>query len=97
MAESQCYYYNFVVNLEIRSVGLFFFFLILFIHLFLTVLGLHYYMGFSLVVVNGGYSHCRAEALGHTGSVAVVHGFSCHRHVGSSWTRDQICVPCIGR
>ena len=66
------------------------FLFVLFIHLFLTVLSLHCYMGFSRVVVNGGYSHYRASTLGHTGSAAVGHGFSCHRHVGSSWARDQI-------
>ena len=37
---------------------------------------------------------CRLWGLGrqkwHTGSVAL-------QHVGSSWTRRQICVPCIGR
>ena len=24
-------------------------------------------------------------------------GFSCVRNVESSWTKDQTCVPCIGR
>ena len=32
------------------------FFNFIFIYLFLTVLGLHYFVGFSLVVERGGYS-----------------------------------------
>ena len=32
-----------------------------------------------------------------TGSVAVVHGFSCSWHLESSWTCGQTHVPCIGR
>ena len=37
-------------------------------------------------------------ALGTWASVAVVHRASCSpQHVGSSWTRDRTCVPCIGR
>ena len=30
-------------------------------------------------------------------SVVVAHGHVTLRHEGSSWTRDQTCVPCIGR
>ena len=41
----------------------------------------------------GGFSCCRAWALGAWASVVAV----CGMHVGSSWTRDQTCVPCIGR
>ena len=40
----------------------------------------------------GGFSCCRAWALDTQTSVAVV-----LRHVGSSQTRDQTYVPCIGR
>ena len=40
----------------------------------------------------GGFSCCRARALDTQTSVAVV-----LRHVGSSQTRDQTYVPCIGR
>ena len=38
----------------------------------------------------GGGSRVLAQQIWHS-------GFSCPRHVGSSWTRDQTCVPCIGR
>ena len=31
------------------------------------------------------------------GLVIVVHGLSCSAACGISWTRDQICVPCIGK
>ena len=60
--------------------------------LFLAVLGLCCCRGFSLAVVSGGYSSLqttgsRAQTLklGCTGLVAP-------RHVGSSQTRDQICL-----
>ena len=50
----------------------------------------------------GGFSCCGAEVLGTQapvaavhGSVATVHGLSCS--VVCAWTRDGICVPCIGR
>ena len=53
----------------------------------------------------GGFSCCGAQALGMWASVVVVHGLQQLRHtglvapwhVGSSWTRSQTCVPCIGR
>ena len=35
-------------------------------------------------------TRAQAQQLWHTGLVSL-------RHVGSSWTRDQTCVPCIGR
>ena len=38
----------------------------------------------------GGGSRVLAQQLRHS-------GFSCPRHVRPSWTRDQTCVPCIGR
>ena len=31
------------------------------------------------------------------GSVVVQTGLAALQHVGSSWTRDQICVPCNSR
>ena len=42
----------------------------------------------SLVVARGPHSV-------HT-SVVVMHGLAALRHEGSSWTRDQTHVPCIG-
>ena len=44
-----------------------------------------------------GFSCCGAQALGCSDPVVVVHRMSCLRHVGSSWTRDQTGVCCIGR
>ena len=35
-------------------------------------------------------SRAQNQELWHTGLVAP-------QHVGSSWTKDQTCVPCIGR
>ena len=88
----------------------FYFLLNLFI-LFLAALGLHCCLrGLSLVAVSGGYSslrcagfslwwllllrstgsRARAQYLWHTGLVAP-------QHMGSSQTRAQTCVPCIGR
>ena len=54
--------------------------------------------GLSLVAASGlrlccgarasrGFSCCRAQALGHMGSVVEVHGSVALLHVGSSWTR----------
>ena len=41
---------------------------------------------------------CSSQVLGYTGSVAVMRGFVALRwRVGSSRTRDQTHVPCIGR
>ena len=37
-----------------------------------------------------------AHGLQSTGSVVVAHGLSCSTHMGSSPSRDQTCVPCIG-
>ena len=45
----------------------------------------------------GGFSCCRAWALGALASVAVTHWLSCPTALGSSPTRDQIRVPWIGR
>ena len=53
-----------------------------------------------------GFSGSRAWAQKHAdfsscGSRALEHGFMAHRlcpmHMGSSWTRNQTCVPCIDR
>ena len=56
-----------------------------------------------------GFSCCKAQALGaqtsvvvalrllSTGSVVVAHGLIAPWHAESSQTRDQNCVPCIGR
>ena len=56
-----------------------------------------------------GFSCCRAQSVGcagsvvaaprpsSTGSVAVAHGLAAAWHVGSSWSRDQTHVSCIGR
>ena len=45
-----------------------------------------------------GFSCCRAQVLSSCkGSVDVVHGLSCSRHVESSWIRIRTRVPCIGR
>ena len=44
----------------------------------------------------GGFSSCGAQALEHRLS-SCGHGLVAPRHVGSSWTRDYTCVPCIGR
>ena len=34
---------------------------------------------------------------GRAGSVVVATGLVAPQHAESSWTRDQTCVPCIGR
>ena len=44
----------------------------------------------------GGFS-CGARALGHSGSVAVVHGLGCPQVWESSQTRGWSRFPCIGR
>ena len=75
---------------------------------YLTALGLHSctqrlslatVSGYSLVSVlgllNAGASHCGEWALGSTGSVMWYTGLAALQRVGSSWTRDQIHVPCI--
>ena len=43
-----------------------------------------------------GFSCCRAQALGHMGSVLWPTGVVAQWRVGSSWTRDRTCVTCIG-
>ena len=51
------------------------------------------------------FSCCRAQALGHAGFGSYGMwaqwlwrtGLVAPWHVGSFWTRDQICVPCLGR
>ena len=70
-------------------------------------------VGFSLwwllFVVEHGFQAHGLQYLWHTGSVlvarrvqstgsaVVAHGLSCSTHAGSSQTRDQTRVPCIGR
>ena len=44
----------------------------------------------------GGFSCCGLWALGLTGLGVVMHRLSWPLLVGSSWTRDGTCVPCIG-
>ena len=84
-----------------------------FIYLFLAVLGLSCSLHHSLSSVQashcGGFSCCRARALGHADFSscrlwALEHGpniwwkgFIDPRYVGSSWIRDQTPVSCIGR
>ena len=56
----------------------------------------------ALVVVNGdshcgGFSRCGAWALGAQGSVVRLVGLTALLQVGSSWSGDWTCVPCIGR
>ena len=73
------------------------------------MLGLHCYaQAFSSCGVwafhCGGFFCCGAQALGTQASIAVSHGLSnCGTWIsypaecGISQTRDQTCVPCIGR
>ena len=84
-----------------------------FIYLFLAVLGLCCSLHHSRSSVQashcGGFSCCRARALGHADFSscrlwALEHGpniwwkgFIDPRYVGSSWIRDQTPVSCIGR
>ena len=44
-----------------------------------------------------GFSPCRAQALRVQTQKLWCIGWLSSRHVGSSCTRDQTCVPCIGR
>ena len=66
--------------------------------------------GLSLVVASGGHSSSRCAGLSpsrplslrstgssRAGSVIVAHDLVAPRHVGSSQTRAQTHVPCIGR
>ena len=91
--------------------SLFFFKFILFIYLFLAELSLHCCVwAFSSSVERGlisrcsaqanlccGFSRCGTQAIGHVGSVVVLHGLVALQYVESSWTREQTHVPCIGR
>ena len=93
-----------VIDHSRPNTGSFSFFFFSSLILFLAVLCLHCYAGFSLVEVSGVYSLVavpglpRAAAsliadhgLQSTGSVVVAHGLSC------SQARDQTPVFCIGR
>ena len=61
--------------------------------------------GLSLVAVSGVYSLGAMHGLltgmaslvsEHGASVVMAQGLVAPPHVESSWTRDQICVPCVG-
>ena len=64
--------------------------------------------GLSLVAGTGSYSlvpgtsrycgfFCGAWTLEHWSSTGGTQAWAALQHVGSSWTRDQTYVPCIGR
>ena len=53
--------------------------------------------GLSLVVVSGGHALVAEHRLGTWASVIVVTGLVASWHMGSSLTRDQTHIPCIGR
>ena len=89
---------------------LFFYKFIYFIYLFLAALGLHCCtQAFSGCCERGllrcgawashcsGFSCCRARALAHGLQQLCRVGLVAQQHVGSSHTRDQTHVPCIGR
>ena len=73
------------------------------IYLFLATLGLCcFWVDFSLVAGDRGSSLVAVGRLSSCGTRALEHRLSsCSSvapwHVGSSQTRDQTCVPCIGR
>ena len=79
------------------------------IYLFLATLGLHCCAqafsscsGLWLLCCGAPASHSGgfyrgAWALGVCRSVVMAQGLVAPRQVESSWTRNQICVPCIGR
>ena len=52
-------------------------------------------IGFS--VAEHGLQACGLQQLQHVGSIVVAHRLSCPWHEGSSSTRDQTCLPSIGR
>ena len=97
--------------LESICIYIYLFIYLFFYCLFLVVLGLRYCMQaffscnkqrvFSSCSARAfhcsGFSCCRAQALGTQASVVMAHELSCSRYVGSSRTRDQICVSCVGR
>ena len=84
-------------------------FFLIFVYLFLSMLGLPCHACLVSSCPEQGPVSCGAQALGAQasvavtrrlqgpGSVAVVHGLVAQRHVGSSQTRDQIHVLCTGR
>ena len=91
----------------------YFFLIILFIYLFLAVLGLLCYVSCSLVAVQGlltlvasvtehmlralRVSSCGSQALEHRLSSCGTQASFVSRHVGSSQTRDRTCASCLGR
>ena len=94
-----------IAGLYGSSISVFVFFFFLWLHwVFVSVRGL------TLVAASGGHSSSRCAGLSPswplllwstdsrcTGSVIVAHGPSCSTHVGSSQTKAQTRVPCIGR
>ena len=86
------------------------FFFNLFIYLFLAVLGLRFCEGFLQLWQEGATLHrgarashyrdlpcCGAQAPDAQAQQLWLTGLVAPRHVGSSQTRAQTCVPCIGR
>ena len=94
----------------LNYMSLFFFFLILFIYLFMAVLGLCFCArafsscgkwGPLFIAVHGpftiGLSCCGAQAPDAQAQQLWLTGLVAPRHVGSSQTRARTRVPCIGR
>ena len=50
----------------------------------------------SLAAERGLHS-CRSQSLERSPSNCAPWGLVAPQHVETSWTRDQTCVPCIGR
>ena len=49
------------------------------------------------LVAEHGLSSCSSQSLERRPSSCGARGSVALQHVGTSWTRDQTCVPCIGR
>ena len=60
-----------------------------------VVLGL--YIAVASLAAENRFGGRRLQWLQHVGSVVVAHRLRAPQWAGSSWTRDQIRVPCIGR
>ena len=73
--------------------------------LFLALPCLHCYAGFRLVLAGGASSWLQGSgfslqwllSLWLTGSVVAATGLVALLHVGSFWTTDPACIPCVGR
>ena len=81
-----------------------FFLLKIYLFIFLAVLGLRGCASFSLAAEIRGYSLVAMlglltveASLKESGSIVVVHRFSCSATCVSSQTKDQTSVSCIGR